>query len=207
MTVEDVGGMPPARINRIVGADLLDRSCAPDARLESRLPRRLPSNRFFQQHWSKQGSGASKCFRLTSKEKPRESGASSRFGVCQDSLGSGEIGELSSPPLTLAVSRLAEIHSKEPGLHRSVRRSPQSVARPVKEIASELLVISEPEVSLRKRRSIRESFLRAELGRLDRRLRNGAADRADNDHRHSNRNRRPDDQPRNAAVSHDRLHP
>jgi hypothetical protein len=24
MTVEDVGGMPPARINRIVGADLLD---------------------------------------------------------------------------------------------------------------------------------------------------------------------------------------
>src|SRR5258708_7531370 len=61
---------------------------------------------------------ASKCFRFTSKEKPRESGASSRFGVCQDSLGPGEIGELSSPPLTLAVFRLAEIHSKEPGLHR-----------------------------------------------------------------------------------------
>jgi len=148
---------------------------------------------------------ASKCFRFTSKEKPRESGASSRFGVCQDSLGSGEIGELSSPPLTLAVFRLAEIHSKEPGLHRSVRRSPQSVARPVKEIASELLAISEPEVSLRKRRSIRESFLRADLGRLDRRLRNGEADRADGDYRH--RNRRSDDQLRDAAASHDRLHP
>ena len=48
------------------------------------------------------------------RKKPRESGASSRFGVCQDSLGPGEIGELSSPPLTLAVFRLAEIHSKEP---------------------------------------------------------------------------------------------
>jgi hypothetical protein len=48
MTVEDVGGMPSARINRIVGADFLNQSCAPDARLESRLPRRLPSNRFFK---------------------------------------------------------------------------------------------------------------------------------------------------------------
>jgi len=97
--------------------------------------------------------------------------------------------------------RLTEIHSNEPGLHRSVRRSPQSVARSVKEIAPELLTLSEPEVSVRKRRSLRESSLPADLGRLDRRLRNGAADGADRDHRHSNRNRRPDDQLRNAAVS------
>src|SRR4029077_17231997 len=51
---------------------------------------------------------ASKSFAFTTKEKPRESGASSRFGVGQDSFGSGEIGEPSSPPLTLAVFRLAE---------------------------------------------------------------------------------------------------
>ena len=199
--------MPSARIDRIVGADFSIRSCAPDARLESRLPRKLPSKSFFNGIGQNNDQSEQMFAVRLPRKKPRESGASSRFGVCQDSLGSGEIGELSSPPLTLAVFRLAEIHSKEPGLHRSVRRSPQSVARPVKEIASELLAISEPEVSVRKLISIRESFLRADLGRLRRRLRNGAADRADNDHRHSNRNRRPDDQPRNAAVSHDRLHP
>jgi hypothetical protein len=39
--------MPSARIDRIVGADFLLRSRAPDARLESRLPRKLPSKSFF----------------------------------------------------------------------------------------------------------------------------------------------------------------
>jgi len=124
MTVEDVGGMPSARINRIVGADFLNRSCAPDARLLNQGCLGDSPQIVFSTALVKTRLRASKCFRFTSKEKPRESGASSRFGVCQDSLGPGEIGELSSPPLTLAVFRLAEIHSKEPGLHRSVRRSP-----------------------------------------------------------------------------------
>ena len=114
--------MPSARIDRIVGADFLIRSCAPDARLESRLPRKLKS--FFNGIGQNNDQSEQMFAVRLPRKKPRESGASSRFGVCQDSLGPGEIGELSSPPLTLAVFRLAEIHSKEPGLHRSVRRSP-----------------------------------------------------------------------------------
>ena len=84
------------------------------------------------------------------------------------------------------------------------RLSPESLARSIKKIALELLTITEPEVSFRKRGSIAvgEGFLPDDLGLPDRRLRNGAAARTDGDYRH--RNRRSDDQLRNAA-SHDRL--
>jgi len=86
-----------------------------------------------------------------------------------------------------------------------VRLSPESLARSIKKIAPELLTITEPEVSFRKRGSIAvgEGFLPDHLGLPDRRLRNGAADRTDGDYRH--RNRRSDDQLRDAAASHDRL--
>src|SRR5258708_34419581 len=84
------------------------------------------------------------------------------------------------------------------------RLSPESLARSIKKIAPKLLTLTEPEVSFRKRGSIAvgEGFLPDDLGLPDRRLRNGAAARTDGDYRH--RNRRSDDQLRNAA-SHDRL--
>ena len=56
---------------------------------------------------------------------------------------------------------------------------------------SELLTITEPEVSFRKRgfRSVGEGFLCGELCFLDRGLRNGAADRANADNCDSDGNR------------------
>jgi hypothetical protein len=66
------------------------------------------------------------------------------------------------------VFRPAKIHSKEPGLYGAgatvtvwVRLSPQSLARSIKKITPELLTITEPEVSFRKRGSIAvgEGFL------------------------------------------------
>jgi hypothetical protein len=47
--VEKVGGMPPARNNRIMGADFANRTCAFGARLESMLLRD-PLKILFQQH-------------------------------------------------------------------------------------------------------------------------------------------------------------
>jgi hypothetical protein len=44
--VEKVLGMPPARNNRIMGAEFLNRSCAFDARLESMLLGDPPKNPF-----------------------------------------------------------------------------------------------------------------------------------------------------------------
>ena len=116
--------MPSARIDRIVGADFLLRSRAPMLVLNQGCLGNSPQNRFFNGIGQNNDQSEQMFAVRLPRKKPRESGASSRFGVCQDSLGPGEIGELSSPPLTLAVFRLAEIHSKEPGLHRSVRRSP-----------------------------------------------------------------------------------
>jgi hypothetical protein len=66
---------------------------------------------------------------------------------------------------------------------------------------SELLTITEPEVSFRKRgfRSVGEGFLCGELCFLDRGLRNGAADRANADNCDSDGNRDSDNQLRDAA--------
>lgn len=88
------------------------------------------------------------------------------------------------------------------------RLSPGSVARSIKKITPELLTITEPEVSFRKRgfRSVGEGFLCGELCFLDRGLRNGAADRANADNCDSDGNRDSNDQLRDAAW-HDRLHP
>jgi hypothetical protein len=86
------------------------------------------------------------------------------------------------------------------------RLSPGSVARSIKKITPELLTITEPEVSFRKRgpTAVGEGVLPDDLGRLDRRVRNGAADRTDGDHRHSDGSGGSDEQLRNVA-SHDRL--
>ena len=64
---------------------------------------------------------------------------------------------------------------------------------------SELLTITEPEVSFRKRgfRSVGEGFLRDDL---DRGLSTGAADRANSDNCNSDGNRDSDDQLRDAAC-------
>lgn len=59
-------------------------------------------------------------------------------------------------------------------------------------------MITEPEVNFRKRRlrAVGESLLGDDLGWLDRRLSNGG----DSDHCNSNRNRRSDDQLRDARA-------
>jgi hypothetical protein len=64
------------------------------------------------------------------------------------------------------------------------RLSPGSVARSIKKIATELLTITEPEVSFRERgsKAVGGGFLHDDLGLLDRRLRNGAVDRTDSGH-------------------------
>ena len=64
-------------------------------------------------------------------------------------------------------------------------------------------MIAEPEFGFRNRecRAVGESS----LPRLDGRLRNRTADRADGDYRKSNRNCRSNDEPRNAIVPHDCL--
>jgi hypothetical protein len=63
-----------------------------------------------------------------------------------------------------------------------------SPVTPIKKMDSELLTITEPEVSFRKRgfRSVGEGFQCGERCFLDRGLRNGAADRANADNRDSN---------------------
>ena len=77
------------------------------------------------------------------------------------------------------------------------------LARPIKKIALELLTIAEPEFGFRNRecRVVGEGF----LPRLARRLRNRTANGADGNYRHSSRNCRSHDQPRDAAVPHDCL--
>ena len=86
------------------------------------------------------------------------------------------------------------------------RLSPGSVARSIKKITPELLTITEPEVSFRTRgpTAVGEGVLPDDLSRLDRRVRNGAADRTNRDHRHSDGSSGSDEQLRNVA-SHDRL--
>ena len=86
----------------------------------------------------------------------------------------------------------------------SSKTSPEPVA-PIKKMDSELLPITEPEVSFRKRgfKSVGEGFLRDDL---DRGLSTGAADRANTDNCNSEGNRDSNNQLRDAAW-HDRLHP
>ena len=77
----------------------------------------------------------------------------------------------------------------------SSKTSPEPIA-PIKKMDSELLPITEPEVSFRKRgfRSVGEGFLCGERCFLDRGLRNGAADRANADNCDSDGNRDSNDQ-------------
>jgi hypothetical protein len=82
--------------------------------------------------------------------------------------------------------------------------SPEPVV-PIKKMESELLPITEPEVSFGKLgfRSIGQGFLRGALHRV---LRTGAADWANTDNCNSDGNRDSNDQLR-ATAWHGRLHP